>query len=135
MEIPRLVIKGVDSLAEEFHLHIVAPTVVIIPGMKRLMQVANKVDEILECFLPFLIVGSRIGEGFSKPLNLTDHTLIVWTHARGFILRILQRNVHVMPRRSLFVTDLVCPNGCLDKRGSFQEFVYPVSNVSLKPLL
>lgn len=60
MEIPRLTIVGVDRLTEELHLHIISTKVVIISGMKRLMQVTDKVDEILEVFLTLLIVGAGL---------------------------------------------------------------------------
>jgi hypothetical protein len=46
MEVPRLIVIRIDRLAEKLHLHIGPSPVMVIPGMKRLVEVAHKVDEI-----------------------------------------------------------------------------------------
>ena len=111
MKIPRLMTVWIDRLAEHLHLHIIASTVVIIPGMKRLVEVTDKVDDILQSFLTLREICGVIREECSEPLDLSDYTLVLRADLRGVILRIRNGHVHIMPRRGLFVTHLVSLTG------------------------
>src|SRR5690242_1690046 len=82
MEIPRFMPVRVDRLADELHLHIIPPMIIIVAGMKRLVQVTHKMDEILEGFLTFLEVGGWISKDLSKAFDLPNHTLILGADAR-----------------------------------------------------
>ena len=72
MEIPRLAIVGIEGLPQKFYLNIIPATIMIVAGMKRLMEVAYKVDEVLEGFLTPTNMGSRIRQDMTKAFNLTD---------------------------------------------------------------
>src|SRR5688500_8082971 len=115
MEVPRLVIVRIGRLAEKFHQHIVSATIVIVPGMKRLMKIGYEVDEVLEGLLSLLEVFGRIGKHSPKTFNLTDHALLFWTITVRIVRILVDRNVDVVPCGSLFTSDFIRPHRCLDE--------------------
>ena len=134
MEIPRFMPVRIDGLADELYLRIISTMVRIVASMKRLVQVADKVDEILEGFLPFLEVGSGITKDFSKAFDLPDHTLILGAVAGCVVLGLGDVNVHIMPRCGLLVPHLVCPTSRFNECGSFQEGIHRISHLRVKSL-
>src|SRR5215472_9441070 len=83
MEIPGHLTGRIDRLADEFHLHIIPPMVLIIGYMKRLMEVAHQVDEILEGLLALLNIAIGPRQHVMKAFDLTNHTLILGADAGG----------------------------------------------------
>ena len=80
MEIRRLATVRIDRLTEEFHRHISSPTLIILAGMERLVESADKMDQVLEGFLMLLTVCVGIRQHVPKAFDLTNATPIGGTY-------------------------------------------------------
>jgi hypothetical protein len=109
-------------------VHIVAALVLVVRAVQRLVHVADEVNQEHEVLAALVRREGGVVQRFPELLDLGDHAIALGTIARHVEVRLIDRNVDVMPRRGGGPrrTNLVGPTGNRNHGGvGSQNFVHP----------
>src|SRR5260370_9260284 len=84
-------------LSEVNHLDLVSTSIVVVASMKRLMYVADEVDDILQSFQPCLARLALVRQDPCELPDLRDDAVAIGAISYGVVTTRIERNIDIVP--------------------------------------